>query len=66
MFKIYISRTEVWALGHASDQILYGGTQCMWVFIMESVSLHPSGTCNFEVSPTLLEILKWYVEDANL
>jgi len=38
----------------------------MWVLIMESVSLHPSGTFNFEMSPTLLEIVKWYFEDTNL
>jgi len=38
----------------------------MWVLIMESVSLRPSGTFNFEVSPTLLEILKLCIEDANL
>jgi len=29
----------------------------MWVLIVEFVSLHPSGTLNFEVAPVLLEIL---------
>lgn len=30
----------------------------MWVRIMESVSLHPSGTTDFEVAPALFEIVK--------